>query len=326
MLDNGADWLARVAVWIEGALTEMGYESAGPLATIQDSDWSRVLRVPTTAGPLYFKASAPIFGYEPALTKALDALLPGAVPHVLALDAGRHWMLMADAGTPFRDAAAQSRDLATWEAMFTQFARLQQAAIPHRDELLRAGCPDRRLPALPGEFAEFIADRKTLLVGAENGLPEDEHERLLGYEPEVRALCDELAAFAIPETLHHDDFGASNILVTGDRCVFYDWAESAITHPFCSLYIALRWARYVGEYDESALTRMRDAYLAAWSEYGSPDDLRAAFALAQRLATLSRALTWYRLAVSLDRGAAWERADAPAYWLRMFLNYPDEVE
>jgi hypothetical protein len=76
----------------------------------------------------------------------------------------------------------------------------------------------------------------------------------------------------------------------------------------------------------SALARMRDAYLAVWSDYGSPLDLRAAFALAQRLATLSRALTWFRLAVSLDRGAKWEHADAPAYWLRMFLNYPNEVD
>jgi hypothetical protein len=322
VLEGGAEGQA----WVADAVEKLGYESAGPLAVIQDSDWSRVLRVPTTAGPLFFKASAPIFGYEPALTKLLGETLPGAVPHVLALDAARHWMLMADAGMRFREAVEESRDLAAWEAMLAQFARLQMAAIPHRDALLRAGCPDRQLVTLSGQFTTMLSDRERLLVGAANGIPEAEYAQLLSYEPEVRALCDELAAFAIPETLHHDDFHAGNVFVAGDRYVFYDWAESAITHPFCSMYIALRWARYVGEYDVSALARMRDAYLAVWSDYGSPLDLRAAFALAQRLATLSRALTWYRLAVSLDRGAQWEHADAPAYWLRMFLNYPYEVD
>lgn len=326
MLDGGAEWQSQVDAWIAGALASLGYETAGPAELVRDSDWSRVLRLPSTAGPLYFKASAAIFGYEPALTKLLDETLPGAVPNVLALDGGRHWMLMADAGTPFRGAVERSRDLSIWEAMLTSFARLQQAAIPHRDELLRAGCPDRRLAQMPALFTDLLADRERLLVGAENGLPLDEYDRLLGYEPQVRALCESLAGYAIPETLHHDDFGASNVLVAGDRFVFYDWAESAITHPFCSLFIALRWARYIGEYTQPDLDGMRDAYLAAWSDYGLPADLRAAFELAQRLATLSRSLTWHRLAVSLDRGSEWERADAPAYWLRLFLNYPNEVD
>lgn len=326
MLTGGDEWQARAAAWIEGALTSLGEEIAGPLDLVRDSDWSRVLRVPTTTGPLYFKASAPVFGYEPALTNLLDETLPGAVPHVLALDAERHWMLMADAGTPFRDAVERSRDFSVWEAMLTRFAQLQQAAIPHRDELLRAGCPDRRLANMPSLFSELLTDRELLLVGAENGLPGDEYERLLSFESEVRAFCAALAAFAIPETLHHDDFGAGNVLVAGDRFVYYDWAESAITHPFSSMFIALRWARYVGEYDQSQLDRMRDAYLAAWSDFGSPADLRAAFELARRLATLCRSLTWHRLAASVNQGAAWERADAPAYWLRLFLNYPNEVD
>lgn len=326
MLDGGAEWRERVASWIEGALSPLGYTLTGPLEPVRDSDWSQVLRVPTSRGPLYFKSSAPIFGYEPALTKLLDETLPGAVPHVLALDTERHWMLMADAGTPFRDSVEKSRNLSLWEAMLARFAQVQQAAIPHRDELLWAGCPDRRLATMPALFAELLADRERLLVGAENSLSPDEYERLLDYEIEVRALCDALAAYAIPETLHHDDFGAGNVLVSGDKYVFYDWAESAITHPFCSLFIALRWARYVGEYDESSLARMRDAYLAAWRDYGSPDDLRASFELAQRLATLSRSLTWHRLSVSVDKGPEWEHADAPSYWLRSFLHYPNEVD
>lgn len=326
MLPGGAEWQARARTWIEGAAVSAGYSIARPLETVRDTDWSYVLRVPTTAGPLYFKASAPVFGYEPALTKALDETLSGAVPRVLALDTQNHWMLMADAGAPFREIVQQSRDVSIWEAMVARFAHLQQAAIQRRDELLRAGCPDYRLARLPELFTQLVGDREGLLVGAANGIPMDEYERLLRYQPEVHALCDQLASFAIPETLHHDDFGASNVLVSGDQFVFYDWAESAVTHPFCSLFIALRWARLVGEYDESALDGMRDAYLAAWSNYGEPDDLRAAFELAQRLARLMRSLTWHRLAVSLDLGAQWEHADAPAYWLRMFLNYPSEVD
>ena len=58
--------------------------------------------------------------------------------------------------------------------------------------------------------------------------------------------------------------------------------------PLCSLFIPLRWARYVVDYDEAALGRMRDAYLEPWRAVISMTKLERALPLALRLAKLQR--------------------------------------
>ncbi|GAC1613852.1 MAG: hypothetical protein NVS4B7_05540 [Ktedonobacteraceae bacterium] len=50
-----------------------------------------------------------------------------------------------------------------------------------------------------------------------------------------------------------------------------------------------------------------------------------AFSLAQRLAILCRALTWYRAVAYLEKSTKWEFEDSMPYFLRMFLH-PDSVE
>ena len=88
----------------------------------------------------------------------------------------------------------------------------------------------------------------------------------------------------------------------------------------------MRVARFIFEFDESELASMRDAYLEAWADYGSLPVLRRAFELAQRLAMLSRALTWHYVVTHLPEQERAEFLDAPAYWLLLFLNNGVEPE
>ena len=104
---------------------------------------------------------------------------------------------------------------------------------------------------MAARYAELVADRERLLMGVENDRRWTNTSAWgRTYEPAIRALCESPAAYAIPESLRHDDFGAGNAPVSGDRYIFYDWAERAITRTFCSMFIALRWARYVAEYSQ----------------------------------------------------------------------------
>ena len=50
--------------------------------------------------------------------------------------------------------------------------------------------------------------------------------------PRFAELCERLAGYGVPETLHHDDFHDANIFVCGDRYTFADWGESCVAHPF----------------------------------------------------------------------------------------------
>ncbi len=71
---------------------------------------------------------------------------------------------------------------------------------------------------------------------------------------------------------------------------------------------------------------VRDIYLAEWTAYQPMERLLQAFDLAQRLAILSRCLTWHYVVTHMEESARAEFADAPTYWLRLFLYNGIEPE
>lgn len=325
-------WFDRATAWIAEQVTRLGYTIVAPIEQVHARIWSTVLRVHTTGGLLYFKAVAPGFTYELALTQFLSTHWPECIPRVLAVDTKQSWMLMKDAGRPLRgllltgDTRANSVYL---EQAFSHYARFQIETADHAATLLALGCPDRRLHVLPSLFEHIIADSTILLTGQKGGITEAELEQLRNFTPQVREMCDELASYQVPETLHHDDFHTNNILINEQGYVFFDWGDSAVTHPFCSIFAALRSAKYRLHYDDDALLRLRDAYLEPWTihvVHASREQLLAAFDIAQRLAMLSRVLTWYQVISPLEERAKWEYEDTIAYWLKMFLTNkePDE--
>ena len=61
---------------------------------------SCVLRTPTAAGTVYFKATAgsPLFVDEGQVMRGVARLFPENVPRPLAVDQPRRWMLLDDVG------------------------------------------------------------------------------------------------------------------------------------------------------------------------------------------------------------------------------------
>jgi hypothetical protein len=314
-------WVDEAGAWIRERAESLGYQLTGPIEQVKVCPWSAVLRVPTSAAALYFKATAGAAASEPAVTALLAELVPAHSPRVLAIDAERVWMLMEDAGAWLRDVMLAERDPARWEALLPQFAQLQMATMPAAERLVELGCPDRRLERLPEEYARLVADADALLVGPPDGLSEEELARARAMVPEVRALCAELASLGLAAAIQHDDLGAGNVLL-GPRgeYVFFDWSDCSVAHPLLSIFIPLRWARYLLDFDEAALDRLRDAYLEPWTEYAPMRRLREALPLACRFAKLSRALTWHGFVPGMEPDARWEYAGSVPYFLRMFLN------
>ncbi len=105
----------------------------------------------------------------------------------------------------------------------------------------------------------------------------------------------------------HDDLHTANILVNGEKYRFIDAAETCLGHPFCTLFVSLRVANYVLKYDEAAMELLRQAYLKPWLAFAPMKRLERAFALAQRLGSLYKALNWYRLVTWLPADQRWSR-------------------
>jgi hypothetical protein len=319
-------WFAEAEAWLCERAGEAGYALTGPVEQAHARLWSCMVTAPAERGPLYFKAVEPSFAFEAPLTEALAQRWPAHLPPVVASDAAHGWLLTAHGGQVVRDLVRGEDGVTHWERLLAQFARMQIESAGEADRLIALGVPDRRLARMRRLYQAIVADRETLLVGRPGGLTEEDWERAQAFGPEMEALCTELADCGLPDGLHHDDFGPGNALLgpSGDY-IFFDWSDCAVTAPLCSLFIPLRWARYVLDYDDAALERMREAYLEPWRTVVSGEQLERALPLALRLAKLQRALTWRTWIRATGPERSWEYSDSAPYFLRMFVN-DDEGE
>ncbi len=310
-------WFDSVTAWIGEQLERMGYAQTAPIEQLVSRAWAAVLRVPTSQGDLYFKAPSPVFAFEPALTEALHQLVPTFVPGVLVHDRQRNWMLMQEAGTPLRDMPATLERL---EEALRRFAQMQIELAEHVEALRETGCPDRRLYRLSKLYQEILAARPFLLIDEPNGLPRGEYEQLLTFTPQLQEMCDELVSYKVPESMHHFDLHNGNILYNGETYVFIDAGEYCLGHPFSTMFIVLRVARYILKYDEQMLEQLIQAYLAPWTRYEPMERLQRIFELAHRLGSLYKALSWYDVISHLELSMRWMHADMALYYLRVFLG------
>jgi hypothetical protein len=297
-------WLGEAEAWIRERA-----EVTGPLDQFHVRWWSTVIRVPSRGGDVYFKAVAPGFMFEPALTARLFDLKPDRVTPIVDIDAARGWMLMRDAGQRLRELVVSPADLLHWELALPRYAELQIAAAPLADELLRLGVPDARLSVLPGQLRAVLADPV-------RGLTPAEQERALDTVPEFEALCRELASYGFEETIDHNDLHDGQVFFRNGGYLFFDWGDSCVSHPFHTLTVTLRAtaARLDLEPGGPELRRLRDAYLEPFG------DAREAAGLAYRTGTVARALAWDRFARA---GFPYTEPDddlATAYALKLFLG------
>jgi hypothetical protein len=249
---------------VHGWLDEVGVVATGPLQTIHERPWSTVLRVPTVEGDLYLKQEAPVQAFEVALTVTLASRWPDRVPEVVAADVERAWLLLRDGGTRIADAGT----LEPFPRALQLYGELQVGEVGHVDELLALGLPDVRLPVVAAAYEPFFE--------RDHGLSPEEIARLLAFAPRFRELCEELGAFGLPDSIHHDDLHQWNVFVRDGRVAIYDWGDSSIAHPLWSWLKALDVA---GEYDVDP-EPFRAAYLSALTPLAPEAQLRAALEVA----------------------------------------------
>lgn len=292
-------WLERVKPWIEEALARDGRAITGPIEQPHVRPWSTALRIPAEGGDVYFKAVVPSFRHEIAVTAALYRWRPDATPAVLRSDAGRGWMLIANCGQTLRQAFSKggSRTAPTidnWREIVASYARLQIDLAGYVDELLDLGAPDRRLHLLADLYRHLLAEKEWLLLGQPDGLTAAEYERLQEATAQVTALCQRLAAYEIPMSLHHNDLHDANIFYTDGRARFFDWGDCSVAHPFFSMrtvFVSIENSFGLQE-EDPFFASLTQEYLRPWAAVAPEADLIAAFGLAQRLWALSTAIKY----------------------------------
>ena len=255
-------------------------DPAGEIVTTHEEPWATVLRVPLAGGVAWFKACAPVQALEPRLTAGLHRRWPDRVGEVLGCDEERAWLLLADAGTPI-GAFGNSPD--AWLVVLPLYAELQRGEAARSEEHLSHGVPDLRVATLPARYEELLEQ--------ELPLERAERERLRSFAPRFAALCHELAAHGVPETVQHDDLHHANVYAEGERLRVLDWGDSSISHPFASLVVTFRFLEEFNKLrpGDPWFARLRDAYLEPWGA-GYAGTIELAF----RVGTFAHTFAWMR--------------------------------
>ncbi len=315
-------WRKQAHAWIDVALARRGIALAGTIEQPHVRPWSTVLRVPTTQGSVFFKASAPALVHEAALSAALAHWRPDCIPAVLAFDAVRGWLLMRDAGEPLRTRIQAERDISRLLAALPLYAEFQIDMTQRCDQVLALGAFNRRLQVLPELYQLLLEDRAALMIDQPDGLTSEAYKRAQALAPHLQTFCEELARYGLPETLHHDDFHDANIFERDGQIIFTDWGESCVAHPFFSMTVALRSVAFSLNLPNNApeLSQLRDAYLEPWTRFAPCEHLLEAMRLAQWLGMLCRTLTWHHVVSALEDKARTEYAEAVPGWLGEFVD------
>lgn len=283
-------WLAHATAWIDERV-----ERTGELERFRALPWAATACVPTTAGPLWFKESAPSLAFEPALTSFVSARRPDCTPAVVAADGAR--MLTRDCGIQLRDAHETGANPPSWDELLTLYAEVQIDLTADAAAALELGAPDKRPERLPELAAELgLADAASPIARAADGLGD-----------------------AVPLTVVHEEVHEGNVFVEGGRPYLLDWAEACVSHPFVGPLLSLRDAAERAGIEPGSLEveRLRDLYLEPFTRFAPIAELRASFACGYALNALCRALTWHRILAPLRPEALGDLHDRVERWLEI---------
>ena len=320
------DWQKQAQAWIHAEAGRHGLQVTGEIEQNHAYAWSTVMRVPTQAGLLFFKATAGETLYEIAFTQKVAAWFPYCMPDLVSVDTARGWMLMRDGGEQLRAAIRPTQDVTPWEPVIVEYARLQMGLAQHVDEVLALGIPDHRLAALPALYAQLLTDTPSLMIDGEKGLTSAEFGQLRELTPRFKQLCAELAAFGIPESVNHGDFHDGNVLLKDGRITFFDWGDADVTHPFVSLrtwFVSMEIALKLEDYapPTAEMSRLLERYLEAWQAYGSQEALWSAYQLSRPVASIVKTLAWHQAITRMDDSVRPEYAWIVPEVLREFMIY-----
>ena len=311
-------WHDAACDWILAQLAEPGFTALSPIAHQRAWGLSCTMQVTTEHGDVYFKATPPFMSHEGRVMQAIAERCPELLPAPLAMDAERGWLLMPDFGGEMLHECA---DIARWEEALRLFSKVQAAQVAHIDLWQSLNIPDRRLGFMVEMIDPLIASCERMLSGGPGGLSDAEVNALRSLSMPLKLLCARLAQYGVPHTLVHGDLGG-NILIRESGYTYFDWTDVCVSHPFFEM------ATISGAYfDESVLadnpdadTRLRDAYLEAWTDYMSMDRLIEAFEASKPLGALHQVMTYMWILTNISADARPELEGGLLHWIRSLLR------
>jgi hypothetical protein len=281
-------WFKQLIEWIGEIGEPIGLQLSGKFSQLNASPSFSLIRFETNNTAIWFKAVGEPNLREFPITLTLARLFPTHVPTILASrPAWTGWLSLEVEGTNL----SESRDVTLWETAAVALATLQIKSISECKDLLYAGVRDLRVDTL-SELVQPFLDVMGQLMDEQKMVPPVvlslKELRCLG-EGIQDALCL-VKESGGPDTLGHLDLNPGNIIVSQDHCVFLDWAEAYVGHPFFSFEYVLEHLRRTVGVDKTLEQQLITSYAVKWGQGLAPAAITRTLAVSPLLAVFAYAV------------------------------------
>jgi Phosphotransferase enzyme family len=280
-------WFRELQTWAEEVIGPLGLHLTGPFCQFNASPSFNLIRFETDGPATWFKAVGEPNLREFPITLALAQLFPRYLPQVLGTrPAWNGWLTSEIEGKNL----GETPDVTLWKRAAADLARLQIESIERHVQLRDLVLRDLRTTTLSARISPVL-DVMARLMDQQIKVPPPVLSRqdlaFLGDRLH-EAVCS-LQELSIPDTLGHLDLNPGNIIVTANGCVFLDWAEACIGHPFFSFEYLLEHFRREVSGDPGPVQQLITSYTAQWKPLVSSVAVDEALAVAPLLAVFAYA-------------------------------------
>jgi Phosphotransferase enzyme family len=280
-------WITRVRGWAADAICGLGLELGASFRQYNASPSFSLIRFETNGPPVWFKAVGEPNQREFPITLKLAELFPWFIPEILGTrPEWNAWLAREVEGTNLGD----TKETALWQKAATGLAELQIESASGADSILDSDAHDLKTDTLFDSVDPFF-DVVARLMEEQPRVPPPvlSREELSLLKVRIEDAFTLLGDLQIPNTLGHLDLNPWNVVVSGDRCIFLDWAEAYVGHPFFSWeYLLQHFRREVGA-DAVLESELVSAYKAPWRQLLSDDLMSEGIALAPLAAVFAYA-------------------------------------
>ena len=278
-------WFPDLQRWVQEQIGTHGLHLNGRFRQLNACPTFSLIRFETDGPAVWFKAVGAPNQREFPLTLALARSFSRFVPQIIATrPESNGWLAREAEGTLLSECST----LSSWEAAAQDLAELQISSLGRSLQFLDPGARDLRAWAL-ADFAEpFFGtmgeamERQTKIPPA--ALARDELRSLSAQVRDALVVLDETG---IPTTLGHLDMNPGNIVCSPTGCVFLDWAEAFVGHPFLTFeYLREHFRRTFGQ-NHPQERQLVARYCCPWQAFASHNDIHLALEVAPLVAVFA---------------------------------------
>lgn len=274
-------WFHELEHWVQEEIRPHGLHLSGRFRQLSAYPTFSLIRFETEGPAVWFKAVGAPNRREFPITVALARRFSRFLPEIIAARSEWDGWLSLETEGLLLDKCST---LEGWEAAARNLAELQIQSLGRSVSLLDLGAHDLRTRAL-AEMAEpfFCAmleatERQTNLTHALS------REQLCCLSARVQRALAVLENTGFSATLGHLDINPGNIIHSPSGCVFLDWAEAFVGHPFLTFEYLLEHFRRVFGQDQPGEVQLIAHYSPPWCSLVCESDIRRALEVAPLLA------------------------------------------